>query len=30
LVMADRFPLGFARSAEGLLKNRYLPGWRYQ
>jgi len=30
LVCVGRFPLGFAKANRGLLKNHYLPGWRYQ
>ena len=29
LVCVDHFPLGFAKSNRGILKNHYLPGWRY-
>ncbi len=28
LVCADSYPLGWAKSKNGILKNRYLPGWR--
>lgn len=28
LVCVDGFPLGWGKSARGLLKNKYLPGWR--
>ncbi len=30
LVALDRYPLGFAKASNGVLKNKYLPGWRYQ
>ena len=30
LIAADRFPLGFAKNKDGVLKNKYLSGWRYQ
>ena len=30
IIALDRFPLGFAKARGGLLKNKYLPGWRYQ
>jgi len=30
LVCVDHFPLGFAKANRGILKNHYLPGWRYQ
>ena len=30
IVSADRFPLGFAKAKGTVLKNKYLPGWRYQ
>ena len=30
LVCVDSFPLGFAKGKNGILKNKYLPGWRYQ
>ena len=30
LVCVDHFPLGFGKAAGGVLKNKYLPGWRYQ
>ncbi len=29
LVCLDRFPLGWAKDAGNLLKNKYYPGWRY-
>ncbi|MBR0087742.1 MAG: RsmF rRNA methyltransferase first C-terminal domain-containing protein, partial [Lachnospiraceae bacterium] len=29
LILADHFPLGFGKSDQGRLKNRYLAGWRY-
>jgi NOL1/NOP2/fmu family ribosome biogenesis protein len=28
LVCAGGFPLGWAKSQRGTLKNKYLPGWR--
>lgn len=28
LICADRFPLGFAKAAGGILKNKYPAGWR--
>ena len=28
LICVDRFPLGFAKYANGTIKNKYLPGWR--
>ncbi len=30
LVTADGFPLGFGKVQKNALKNKYLPGWRYQ
>lgn len=30
LVCVDRFPLGWGKLAGGVLKNKYLPGWRWQ
>jgi len=30
LVCVNHFPLGFAKAKSGVLKNKYLPGWRYQ
>lgn len=30
LVCADGHPLGFARRQNGILKNKYYPGWRWQ
>ncbi len=30
IIAADRFPLGFAKAKGNVLKNKYLPGWRYQ
>ena len=29
LVCTDHYPLGFAKASRGILKNHYLPGWRY-
>lgn len=29
LICVDHFPLGFAKSNKGMLKNKYLKGWRY-
>ncbi len=28
LVCVDSFPLGFGKLSRGILKNKYLPGWR--
>ena len=28
LVLVEGYPLGFAKSAGNILKNKYLPGWR--
>lgn len=30
LFCVDHYPLGFAKAANGMLKNKYLAGWRYQ
>lgn len=30
LVCVDGFPLGWAKSTGGTLKNKYYPGWRWQ
>ncbi len=30
LILVSGHPLGFAKSGKGVLKNKYLPGWRYQ
>ena len=30
LVLVDGYPLGFGKPANGTLKNKYLPGWRWQ
>lgn len=30
LVCADSFPLGFGKVTRQVLKNKYLPGWRWQ
>ena len=30
LVCVDGYPLGWAKYANGMLKNKYLPGWRWQ
>lgn len=30
LVCVDSFPLGFAKVANQMLKNKYAPGWRWQ
>ena len=27
---ADGYPLGFGKITGNMLKNGYLPGWRYQ
>ena len=29
LVCTDGFPLGWGKAKNGVLKNKYLPGWRY-
>ncbi|WP_273324994.1 RsmF rRNA methyltransferase first C-terminal domain-containing protein [Vallitalea guaymasensis] len=29
LVCTQNYPLGFAKKANNLLKNKYYPGWRY-
>lgn len=30
LVCVDGYPLGFAKANNGILKNKYLAGWRWQ
>ena len=30
LVCVDGYPLGFGKLARQMLKNKYLPGWRWQ
>ena len=30
LVLVDGYPLGFGKLTGGTLKNKYLPGWRWQ
>lgn len=30
LVCVDGYPLGFGKLANQTLKNKYLPGWRWQ
>lgn len=30
LLLVDHYPLGFGKLAQGTLKNKYLPGWRWQ
>lgn len=30
LVCVDGYPLGFGKLSQGTLKNKYLPGWRWQ
>lgn len=30
LVCVDGYPLGFGKLLGGMLKNKYLPGWRWQ
>lgn len=30
LVLVDGYPLGWGKLAAGTLKNKYLPGWRWQ
>ena len=29
LVLVDGYPLGWGKLANGSLKNKYLPGWRW-
>ena len=29
LVLVDGYPLGWGKLANGTLKNKYLPGWRW-
>lgn len=29
LLGVDGYPLGFGKASRGVLKNKYLPGWRY-
>ena len=29
LVLVDGYPLGWGKLAQGTLKNKYLPGWRW-
>jgi len=29
-VCVDGFPLGWGKVAQGTLKNKYLPGWRWK
>lgn len=29
LVCVDGYPLGFGKANQGILKNKYLPGWRF-
>ena len=29
LICTEEFPLGWAKEAGPLLKNKYCPGWRY-
>ena len=29
LVLVDEYPLGWGKLAQGTLKNKYLPGWRW-
>jgi NOL1/NOP2/fmu family ribosome biogenesis protein len=28
LVCVDGYPLGFGKAQNGIIKNKYLPGWR--
>ena len=28
LVLVDGYPLGWGKLSNGVLKNKYLPGWR--
>lgn len=30
LVLVDGYPLGWGKLSNGILKNKYLPGWRWQ
>lgn len=30
LICVDGYPLGFGKLSQGTLKNKYLPGWRWQ
>ncbi len=30
LMLVDGYPLGWGKLSEGTLKNKYLPGWRWQ
>ena len=30
LVCVDGFPLGWGKLVNGSLRNKYLPGWRWQ
>ena len=30
LILVDGYPLGWGKLANGTLKNKYLPGWRWQ
>lgn len=30
LICVDDYPLGFGKLSNGTLKNKYLPGWRWQ
>jgi NOL1/NOP2/fmu family ribosome biogenesis protein len=30
LVLVNGYPLGWGKLANGTLKNKYLPGWRWQ
>ena len=30
LVCVDGYPLGFGKLVNQMLKNKYLPGWRWQ
>ena len=30
LVLVGGYPLGWGKLANGTLKNKYLPGWRWQ
>lgn len=29
LICTDGYPLGFGKASKGVLKNKYLPGWRW-
>jgi NOL1/NOP2/fmu family ribosome biogenesis protein len=29
LICCDGYPLGFGKAKNGIIKNKYLPGWRW-